>query len=71
MGDHRASSLPMPTPWTNDREGELKRLWSEGLSASQIAARLGGVTRNDVISKVHRLGLSGRAISPQHVLPKE
>ena len=39
----------------------LKRLWSEGLSASQIAGRLGSVTRNAVIGKVHRLGLSGRA----------
>jgi GcrA cell cycle regulator len=39
----------------------LKKLWGEGLSASQIAGRLGGVTRNAVIGKVHRLGLSGRA----------
>lgn len=47
--------------WTNERVDLLKRLWSEGLSASQIAAELGGVTRNAVIGKVHRLGLSGRA----------
>ncbi|ADZ71696.1 GcrA cell cycle regulator [Polymorphum gilvum SL003B-26A1] len=39
----------------------LKKLWGEGLSASQIAAELGGITRNAVIGKVHRLGLSGRA----------
>jgi GcrA cell cycle regulator len=38
----------------------LKKLWSEGFSASQIAAEMGGVTRNAVIGKVHRLGLSGR-----------
>ena len=39
----------------------LKKLWADGLSASQIAAQLGGVTRNAVIGKVHRLGLAGRA----------
>ena len=47
--------------WTEERVEQLKRLWAEGLSASQIAGRLGGVTRNAVIGKVHRLGLSGRA----------
>ena len=47
--------------WTEERVGLLKRLWLEGLSASQIAKQLGGVTRNAVIGKVHRLGLSGRA----------
>jgi GcrA cell cycle regulator len=47
--------------WTDERVEMLKRLWAEGLSASQIAAELGGVTRNAVIGKVHRLALSGRA----------
>ena len=47
--------------WTDDRVELLKKLWAEGLSASQIANQLGGVTRNAVIGKVHRLGLSGRA----------
>ena len=47
--------------WTDERITELKRLWSEGFSASQIAERLGGITRNAVIGKVHRLGLSNRA----------
>ena len=47
--------------WTEDRVEILTKLWAEGLSASQIAKRLGGVTRNAVIGKVHRLGLSGRA----------
>jgi GcrA cell cycle regulator len=47
--------------WTDERVERLKTLWLEGLSASQIAAELGGVTRNAVIGKVHRLGLSGRA----------
>ncbi|MEM8748707.1 MAG: GcrA family cell cycle regulator [Pseudomonadota bacterium] len=46
--------------WTDDRVARLAKLWSEGLSASQIANDLGGVTRNAVIGKVHRLGLSGR-----------
>ncbi len=47
--------------WTDERVEQLKSLWSEGLSASQIARALGGVTRNAVIGKVHRLGLAGRA----------
>jgi len=50
--------------WTTERVELLKKLWSEGLSASQIAGELGGVTRNAVIGKVHRLGLSGRAKTP-------
>jgi GcrA cell cycle regulator len=47
--------------WTDERVEQLKTLWTEGLSASQIARVLGGVTRNAVIGKVHRLGLAGRA----------
>lgn len=47
--------------WTEERVEQLKTLWSEGHSASQIARLLGGVTRNAVIGKVHRLGLAGRA----------
>src|SRR6218665_1072362 len=47
--------------WTDERVEKLKRLWAEGLSASQIAAQLGGVSRNAVIGKVHRLSLPGRA----------
>jgi GcrA cell cycle regulator len=46
--------------WTDERVELLRKLWSEGLSASQIAAQLGSVTRNAVIGKVHRLKLSGR-----------
>ena len=46
--------------WTEERVEILKRMWSEGQSASQIAKELGGVTRNAVIGKVHRLGLSNR-----------
>lgn len=47
--------------WTEEREKLLAKLWSEGLSCSQIAYRFGSITRNSVIGKVHRLGLSGRA----------
>jgi GcrA cell cycle regulator len=47
--------------WTDERVELLKKLWTDGLSASQIASQLGGVTRNAVIGKVHRLNLSGRA----------
>ena len=47
--------------WTEDRVAVLKKLWTDGLSASQIAKQLGGVTRNAVIGKVHRLGPAGRA----------
>nr|WP_325253918.1 GcrA family cell cycle regulator [Amylibacter sp.] len=47
--------------WTDDRVEMLKTMWGEGKSASQIAKELGGVTRNAVIGKVHRLGLSNRA----------
>lgn len=47
--------------WTEERVSTLKTLWAEGLSAAQIAKQLGGVTRNAVIGKVHRLGLAGRA----------
>jgi GcrA cell cycle regulator len=47
--------------WTDDRVEVLKKMWGEGQSASQIAKELGGVTRNAVIGKVHRLGLSNRA----------
>jgi len=46
--------------WNEDRIKRLKQLWTDGLSASQIAAELGGTTRNAVIGKVHRLGLDAR-----------
>src|SRR5207302_95043 len=56
--------------WTDERVEMLKKLWADGLSASQIAAELGGITRNAVIGKVHRLGLSGRAKSPSSASPR-
>ena len=49
--------------WTEERVELLRKLWLGGHSASQVAAELGGVTRNAVIGKVHRLGLSGRDLA--------
>jgi GcrA cell cycle regulator len=57
--------------WTDERVELLKKLWSDGLSASQIAGELGGITRNAVIGKVHRLGLSGRAKAPSSTAPRQ
>jgi len=59
MGGAKGKGLAMG--WTDERVTLLRKLWAEGLSASQIAKQLGGVTRNAVIGKVHRLGLAGRA----------
>lgn len=56
--------------WTDERVEMLKKLWADGLSASQIAAKLGGVSRNAVIGKVHRLKLSARAKSTKSTAPK-
>ncbi len=57
--------------WTDERVELLKKLWAEGLSASQIAGRLGsGVTRNAVIGKVHRLNLSGRVQQQRSAEPR-
>ncbi len=56
--------------WTEERVEVLKKLWLDGFSASQIAKQLGdGLTRNAVIGKVHRLGLSGRAAPSQPQRP--
>ena len=61
--------------WTLERVQILTRLWSEGLSARQIANKLGGVTRNAVIGKAHRLSLQrGAAVrvpEPEPPLPEE
>jgi GcrA cell cycle regulator len=56
--------------WTDDRTTTLTQCWRDGLSASQIAQRLGGVTRNAVIGKVHRLGLDGRATTSRRAAPR-
>lgn len=46
--------------WTEERIEALTKMWREGLSASQVARQLGGVSRSAVIGKVHRLGIAGR-----------
>ena len=53
MGDNRSHG------WTRDRETDLKRMWAEGHTASEIARTLGGVTREAVLGKLHRWGLTG------------
>ncbi len=72
MNEHQSTSaVAEKAPWTEDRVELLKKLWSDGLSASQIAGRLGmGVTRNAVIGKVHRLNLAGRASQPRNTTPR-
>lgn len=57
--------------WTDERVELLKKMWTEGQSASQIAKELGGVTRNAVIGKVHRLGLSNRAGTSASAVPEK
>ena len=54
--------------WTDERIDRLKAMWSQGSTASQIAEELGGVSRNAVIGKAHRLGLDSR---PSPVKPVE
>jgi GcrA cell cycle regulator len=46
--------------WTDERIEQLRNMWEKGLTASQIADELGGVSRNAVIGKAHRLGLKSR-----------
>jgi GcrA cell cycle regulator len=58
----------MPLSWTDERIERLKELWSQGKTASHIADELGGVSRNAVIGKAHRLGLQSR---PSPVKPNE
>src|SRR5687768_7703085 len=54
--------------WTDERIERLKKMWADGSTASQIADELGGVSRNAVIGKAHRLGLDAR---PSPVKPGE
>lgn len=48
--------------WTEERVNTLKSMWMQGYSARQIAEKLGNVTRNAVIGKAHRMGLSSRSM---------
>lgn len=57
--------------WTDERINTLKKMWGAGKSASEIAEKLGGVTRNAVIGKAHRLGLSGRPSPIKKVAAKK
>jgi GcrA cell cycle regulator len=68
-------SIPARLPgsnssWTPERIEALTRLWNDGEAASVIAAKLGEVTRNAVIGKVHRLGLAGRATTSRQPRPR-
>ena len=56
--------------WTTNSVERLTKLWADGLSASEIAAEIGGISRNSVIGKVHRLGLPGRPRSPAGTRPR-
>lgn len=57
--------------WNDDKTERLKKLWADGFSASQIANRLGEVTRNAVIGKVHRLGLADRATTTRSAMNRQ
>ena len=57
--------------WTPERESKLRTLWKKGHTASQIAALIGGTTRNAIIGKAHRLNLEARAVSKKpSIAPK-
>ena len=56
--------------WTEEKVNKLKELWGKGNTASQIAEIIGGLSRNAVIGKAHRLNLEARAPSKQSSLPK-
>lgn len=57
--------------WDEDRTALLKHLWAQGLSCSECADRIGGITRNAVIGKVHRLGLPGRATAQRKPIERK
>jgi GcrA cell cycle regulator len=56
--------------WTTSSVERLTKLWADGLSASEIAAEIGGISRNSVIGKVHRLGLPRRSRAPAGTRPR-
>ncbi len=71
MSGNDGVKKPRKNTWPDERVEILKKLWIDGLSASQIAAKLGdGITRNAVIGKVHRLGLSGRGSPTRASTPR-
>lgn len=66
----RAANL-YATDWSEPRVAEMKRLWGEGFSASMIAGELGHVTRNAVIAKLHRAGLTRDGAQPSIKAPRQ
>lgn len=58
-------------PWTEERVELLKQLWADGISSAEIAVKLGGVSRNAVIGKIYRLGLSNKSNSKRSVAAPE
>ena len=58
-------------PWTEERVELLKKLWADGISSAEIAVKLGGVSRNAVIGKIYRLGLSNKSNSQRSVSSPE
>ena len=64
-------TITPPMAWTEEKTEQLKKLWAEGHTASQISKMLGdGISRNAVIGKSHRLGLQGRAQSRMISAPR-
>lgn len=57
--------------WSAERTDMLARLWADGLTASRIAAKIGGITRNSVISKANRIGLQARKEPNERLTPEE
>ena len=58
--------MQIENTWTDERVSKLKELWSQGKTASEIGVALGGISRNAVIGKVHRLKLAGRPSPIKH-----
>ena len=56
--------------WTTEKVEKLRELWGKGNTASEIAQILGGVTRNAVIGKAHRLNLSGKIQTKKNLSSK-
>ena len=57
--------------WTDEKVAKLKELWGKGKTANQIAEIIGGISRNAVIGKAHRLNLSGKIITKKGSLKQK
>lgn len=73
LNGHTRKPNDCTAKWTDERVEILKTEWATGKSATQIAVILGGVTRNSIIGKVHRMGLPGRAeaSAPRKLEPRK